>query len=462
MSMPQASRVRTTQQERRALLSGIAGNSIEYYEFAIYGLSAALVFGKLMFPSFSPIAGTLLSFATFAIAFVARPIGGLLFGHFGDKLGRKGTLIATLLMMGIATFGIGLLPSYNQIGIWSPVLLVFLRLLQGISLGGEYTGSVLMALEHAHATRRGFFGALVSSGVGWGTLLANMMFLLVSQLPNDQFMSWGWRVPFLFSAILVGICMFMRLRLEESPEFRSTATEVRPEKAPLLEVAREHSAAVVAVTLSILGSGVLYYVGTVYLVKYATGISISKGSVLTAVLLVNVVLIIGMPLFGWLGDVWNRRAILLISFVGMAMMPWVLFALLHTGKQSLIILGYILTYIPFAANYSALPATLAHAFPAKVRYTGMALGYNFGALLSSSIAPMVATLLQDKFGNWHAIAVYISIASVISLFGAATIRERYVSASTVKTSSPGDRASTRSSRETHVNDQHEVSSPIQR
>lgn len=421
-------RTERSRQGRRALTSGMIGNSIEYYEFSIYGLASALVFPKLFFPNLSPTVGTFVSFATFAIAFVARPVGGLLFGHFGDKLGRKGSLITSLSMMGGATFLIGALPSASVIGVWAPVLLITLRVVQGLSVGGEYAGSVLMTLEHASPGRRGLLGALISSGLGWGTLVANLVFLVVSQLPDNQFMSWGWRIPFLVSIVLVGICMFIRLRLDESPEFEAEVANEEPARAPLVSVLREHPKAVVAVTLSILGTGVLYYIGSVYGVAYAKRTGISKSAILTAIMAVNVVIIVGMPFFGWLGDRTNRRAVLLISFVGMAVTPWIWFPMLNTHNLVWMILGYCILFIPFAANYSALPATLAHAFPAKVRYTGMAIGINFGALMSSSMAPMVATLLQSKFGGWAILACYISLASGIALIGASQIRERYVSA----------------------------------
>jgi MFS family permease len=426
MSTHPAPPVRLSSQERRALFSGTIGNSIEYYEFSVYGLAAALVFKDLFFPSFSAATGTLLSLATFAVAFIARPIGALAFGHFGDRLGRKGTLITTLSLMGGATFCIGLLPTFQQIGVWSPIILVVLRLIQGFSLGGEYGGSVLMALEHTYPERRGFFGALVHSGIGWGTLVANIVFLIVSQLPGDQFLVWGWRVPFLLSAVLVVVCMFIRLRLDESPDFEAAKKARSVSKVPIADLLRKHGWTVLGVALMIPGSGVLYYVATVFSLTYAGTVGINRTAVLTAVLLVNVVLIIGIPFWGWMTDKFNRRAILIAGFAGMGIAAWIWLPLLNTGNTALIILGFVILFIPHTANNAALPATFAHAFPAEVRYSGLAVGYNAGTLIASALAPLVAAWLFSSTGSWVSIALYITASCVISLIAAIFVRERYV------------------------------------
>jgi metabolite-proton symporter len=412
-------------QERRALISGVAGNSIEYYEFAVYGVAAALVFKDVFFPNVDSSTGLLLSMATFAVAFIARPIGALVFGNFGDKLGRKKMLIVTLSLMGGATFCIGLLPTYTQIGLWAPALLVVLRLLQGFSLGGEYGGSVLMALEHAYPRRRGFFGAIVQSGIGWGTLLANIVFLGVSQLPDDQFLAWGWRIPFLLSAVLVGICMYIRLQLDESPEFEATKKAQAVSKVPLGELLKKHGWTVLGVALMIPGSGVLYYVATVFSLTYAGTRGINRDAILTAVLIVNVVLVIGIPAWGWLTDIVGRRVIFLTSFIGMGAAAWIWLPLLNTGTTALVILGFIILFIPHTANNAALPATFAHAFPAKVRYSGLAVGYNLGTLIASALAPLIAVWLLDTTGSWVSIALYISGANLISFIAAIFVRERF-------------------------------------
>ncbi len=425
MSAPPASPRRLGSQERRALISGVIGNSLEYYEFSVYGLAAALVFKDLFFSNVSSAAGTLLSLGTFAVAFIARPIGALVFGNFGDKLGRKGTLIATLSLMGGATFLIGLLPTYAQIGIWAPVLLVILRLAQGFSLGGEYGGSVLMAIEHTFPERRGFFGALVQSGIGWGTLVANLVFLGISLLPDDQLLAWGWRIPFLLSAVLVGICMYIRLRLDESPEFEATKEKDAVAKVPLGEVLKKHGWSVLGLALMIPGSGVLYYVATVFSLTYAGTQGIDRSAVLTGVTIVNIVLVIGIPSWGWLQDRVGRRKIWLASFIGMGAAAWIWLPLLNTGSTALIVVGFIILFIPHTANNAALPTTFAHVFPPNVRYSGLAVGYNFGTLIASALAPLIAAWLLEATGSWTSIALYISVAALISFVSAIFTRERY-------------------------------------
>ena len=420
---PQSPRI--SSQERRALISGVVGNSLEYYEFAVYGLAAALVFKDVFFSNVNSTTGTLLSLGTFALAFVARPIGALVFGNFGDKLGRKKMLIITLSLMGGATFCIGLLPTYNQIGLWAPAMLVVLRLIQGFSLGGEFGGSVLMAIEHAHPARRGFFGALVQSGIGWGTLLANLVFLGISQLPNDQFLAWGWRIPFLLSIVLIGVCMFIRLRLDESPEFTATEEVEAVAKVPLGELIKKHGWTVIGVALMIPGTGVLYYVATVFSLTYATDAGINRTTILNAVLIVNVVLIIGIPAWGLLQDKVGRRVIFLASYIGMGAAAWIWLPLLNTGATALIILGFIILFIPHTANNAALPVTFAHAFPVKVRYSGLAVGYNLGTLIASALAPLIAAWLYTSTGSWMSIAIYISAATLISFVAAIFTRERY-------------------------------------
>ena len=425
MTAPQQSPRRISSQERRALISGVVGNSLEYYEFSVYGLAAALVFKDVFFSNLSSTAGTLFSLATFAVAFVARPIGAFVFGNFGDKLGRKKMLIITLSLMGGATFCIGLLPTYNQIGIWAPVLLILFRLIQGFSLGGEYGGSVLMAIEHAYPARRGFFGSLVQSGIGWGTLMASLVFLVISQLPNDQFLSWGWRIPFLLSAVIVGVCMYIRLKLDESPEFTATKEVEAVPKVPLGDLFRKHGWTVLGVALMIPGSGVLYYVATVFSLTYATDVGIDRTTILNAVLVVNVVLIIGIPAWGYFQDKVGRRVIFVASYLGMGAAAWIWLPLVNTGTTALIILGFIILFIPHTANNAALPVTFAHAFPAKVRYSGLAVGYNIGTLIASALAPLIAAWLYTSTGSWMSIAIYIGAANLISFVAAIFTRERY-------------------------------------
>jgi metabolite-proton symporter len=412
-------------QARRVLLASLVGSTVEWYEFFIYGTAASLLFNDLFFPEFDPLVGSLLALSTFAIAFVARPIGGVVFGHFGDRVGRKSMLVITLTMMGAATLAIGLLPTYAQIGAAAPLLLVLLRLIQGFSLGGEYGGAVLMSVEHAGTGRRGFFGAVVNTGAGWGLLLANLVFLAVSQLPDEAFASWGWRVPFWLSAVLVALGLVIRLTLEESPDFEAVKKSGEVRRAPVVEVLRRYPALVALVCLAYLSAGVTFYVGTVFSLTYGTGtLGAERSLLLGLVTAVNVLTIVGIPFFGWLSDRVDRRAIFLAGVVGMAALPYAWFALLGTGSTGLMALGFVLLFIPYAANYGVMPTFFAHVFPAPVRYTGLSTGYTLGTVLGSGLAPIIATFLLRATGGWLAIAVYMSGAGVLSFVAALFLRER--------------------------------------
>jgi metabolite-proton symporter len=413
-------------QPRRVLAAGLIGSAIEWYEFFIYGTAASLVFGKLFFPDFDPVVGTLLALSTFAVGFVARPIGSVVFGHFGDRLGRKSMLVITLVMMGVATTLTGLLPTYESIGIWAPILLVVLRIVQGFSLGGEYGGAVLMSVEHAGPRKRGLYGAVVNTGVGWGLLLATIVFLGLSQLSDEAFYSWGWRVPFLSSIVLVGIGLVIRLKLEESPDFEKARQTGEIQKLPIAEVLRKYPVYVVLMCLAYLSSGVTFYIATVFSLSYGTKTLGESRSTLLGLISISVCIVMaGMIYFGWLSDRVSRRAIFFVGLVGMTAAPWAWFALLGTGDWPLMLLGFALLLIPYAANYGIMPAYFVAVFPAHIRYTGLSLGYTLGAVLAGGTAPIIATFLFGEFGDWHAIALYMSATGVLSMIGAIFLRERY-------------------------------------
>ncbi|TQM09055.1 MFS transporter [Pseudonocardia kunmingensis] len=415
----------STDQARRVLIASLVGSTVEWYEFFIYGTAASLLFDELFFPDFDPLVSALLALSTFAIAFVARPIGGAVFGHFGDRIGRKSMLVITLTMMGAATFAIGLLPTYAQIGVAAPLLLVLLRLVQGFSLGGEYGGAVLMSIEHAGTNKRGFFGAVVNTGAGWGLLLANLVFLAVSQLPDEAFRTWGWRVPFLLSAVLVVLGLVIRLKLDESPDFQAVKQSGEVRKAPVVEVLRRHGGLVALVCLAYLSAGVTFYVGTVFSLSYGTGRGTGRSTLLGLVTAVNVLTILAIPFFGWLSDRYDRKRIFLAGIVGMAALCWVWFPLLGAGSTALMLLGFVILFIPYAANYGVMPAFFAHVFPAPVRYTGLSIGYTLGTVLGSGLAPIIATFLLGTTGGWPAIAFYMSGVGVLSFVAALFLHERH-------------------------------------
>ncbi|WP_433443183.1 MFS transporter [Nonomuraea sp. CA-141351] len=409
----------------RVVLASLAGTTIEWYEFFIYGTAAVLVFDKLFFPSFDDLVGTLLSLSTFALAFVARPIGGALFGHFGDRLGRKSMLVVTLCLMGGATLCIGLLPTYGAVGVAAPILLVLLRVVQGLSLGGEYGGAVLMSVEHAARGRRGFFGALVNTGAAWGLLLANLVFLVTSQLSDDAFLAWGWRVPFLLSAVLVALGLIIRLKLAESPDFQEVRDRGEVRKTPIVEVLSKHWPRVLLMCLAYIPAGVTFYIATVYSLSYGEKkLGMDRDMILQLVLLVNVFTIAAIPFFGWLSDRVDRKRIFWVSIVAMAALPYVWFSLFQTGSFGLMLLGFVVLFVPYAANYGTMPTFFAHVFPPAVRYTGMSVGYTLGTVFGSGLAPIIATWLYDGTGSWLAIALYMTAAGVAGTVAALFLTER--------------------------------------
>ncbi len=404
---------------RRVVMSSLAGTTLEWYEFFIYGTAAALVFNKVFFPSFDSLIGTLLSLTTFAVAFVARPIGAIICGHFGDRLGRKKMLVITLIVMGVTTFAMGLLPGYGTIGIAAPILLVILRLIQGLSLGGEYSGAVLMSVEHASENRRGLFGAIINAGAPLGLLLGNGIFLAISFLGDSAFLQWGWRIPFVSSALLVFIGMYMRLKVEESPEFARLESENEVRRTPLLEVMRDHGKTVIAMALSYIINGAMFYTAAVFSLTYGQNhLKLERSLMLSLVMAATALSIGGIIYCGWLSDRFDRKKMFMTSIFGLTFAPIAWFALLDTRSTPLMFLGFVILYLPYCLNYGTMPTLYAQAFPAHVRYSGMGLGYTIGTILGSAIAPLIATYLLDRTGNWPAIATYLFVMGVISFVAA--------------------------------------------
>lgn len=411
----------------RAVSASLLGTAIEWYEFFTFGTAAALVFPKVFFPQTDSRVGTLLSLSTFAVAFIARPIGGAIFGMLGDRFGRKPILITTLALMGFSTLAIGLLPPYSSAGIAAPLLLVVLRVLQGLSLGGEYGGAVLLSVEHARPGRRGLFGALVNTGAGWGLLLANLAFLPVSAMDEQAFLGWGWRIPFWLSVVLLIACLVVRLRISESPEFAVAAARGQTRRAPLREVVTRHWTLTLLMMFSYAGAGVVFYVGTVYVLTYGTSnLNMPRSTMLTLVLLINVLTIVAIPVFGALSDRVNRKTIFIAGAVGMAVLSPVWFLLLQTRSFGWILLGFVLLFIPYSANYGVMPTLFAQVFPSPIRYSGLSLGYTLGTVVSSAIAPLIATSLMSATGNWGWIAAYMAVAALVSAVAAIRMHEQPV------------------------------------
>lgn len=394
----------------------MAGTTIEYYDFAIYGLAAALIFPKFFFPSDDPVVGVMAAFATFAVGFIARPLGGMILGHFGDRVGRKPILVLTLVMMGVASALIGLLPTYAAVGVWAPILLVSLRILQGIAFGGEWGGAVLMAFEYAPAGRKAFFGSIPQVGPVAGALLGSGVFALITLMPEEALLSWGWRVPFLFSVVLVVIGMLIRSRVSESPEFEAMKKRGGRSSMPLLEVFRKNMGTVTLVMLSYLGFGAYAGLLVTYMLSYGTKqVGIPASVLLSFALIASALQIPMMLLSGHLADRIGMRKIMvagpLLSIVGV----FTLFMGVNTGQPLGVAVGFVVAQLCYGVCTGAQPALFAGSFQPSVRFTGMSLGYQLANVLGTGITPLIAAYIFSVTGSGYAVATYVATALVVSL-----------------------------------------------
>ena len=402
---------------RKVVVASFIGTTIEWYDFFIYTTAAALVFPQLFFPSFEPLAGTLASFATYAVGFLARPLGGVIFGHYGDKIGRKAMLVTTLLIMGIATFVVGLLPTYETIGIWAPILLVVLRLLQGLGLGGEWGGAVLMAVEHSPDDKRGLNGSWPQMGVPAGLVLGTGAFAAVSAISGEAFVTWGWRVPFLLSILLIALGLYIRLAIYESPAFsrvRESGTEAR---MPIVDVFRTYPKNVLLAVGSRIGIDVVFYIFAVYVLTYvSTNLGLPRNLGLIAISIAALIEIFTIPAFASLSDKIGRRPVLMAgaAFLGLWIFPF--FWLLDTKSASLIILAVIVGLsIGHAAVYGTQASFYAELFGTRVRYSGASLGYQLAGIFGGALAPIVATALYAATGGPGLIGVYVAVLCLLSI-----------------------------------------------
>ena len=403
-------------QMRQIILASMLGTIIEWYDFLIYGTAAALVFNKLFFPSLDPVAGTMAAFASYAVGFVARPLGGAIFGHYGDLLGRKAMLTLTMLIMGIGTFLIGCLPTYAQIGLWAPALLVALRLLQGIGIGGEWGGAVLMVIEHAPEHRRGLYGSLVQVGFPLGIAASTATFLWLTSLPEADFLSWGWRLPFLASALLIAIGLFVRLRLVETPAFARVKEEAAVAHMPLLDViTKQPRTFLIAVGLKV--SEVAWvYILTVFSIVYATKtLDLPRSLILNAILLAAALELVTMPLFGWLSDKVGRRPMYFAGSAVSAACALVLFGLLDTRDPTTVVVTIaVIMSLTHAMMFGPQAAFMPELFGTRTRYSGASLGCQVAAAISGGFAPIIATGLLAWAGATWPIALYLIALAVVS------------------------------------------------
>jgi metabolite-proton symporter len=405
---------------RKAVVAATVGTTIEWYDFFIYGTAAGLVFPKLFFPHEDPLTGTLASFGTYFIGFVGRPIGAAIFGHYGDRIGRKATLIATLLCMGIATFLIAFVPSYASIGIWGAIILTVLRMLQGIGVGGEWGGSVLISMEWARGRgHRGLVASWPQFGVPSGLFLSNLAVLAFSAWSGDQFLVWGWRIPFLLSIVLVGIGLWIRLGILETPVFQQLVARKKIERAPIVEVIKKQPREIILSALLRMAEQAPFYIFTAFVFAYATGtLKMSRDLILSAVLVGSVVSFITIPLSGHISDRIGRRKMYLIGAAVTGFFGFLYFGMLDTALPSAVFIAIVLSLIPHDMQYGPQAALIAESFTPRLRYSGASLGYQLASIIAGGPAPIIATALFAAYHSGYAIAIYIAGCAVVSLVSA--------------------------------------------
>jgi metabolite-proton symporter len=407
-------------QLRKAVIASTVGTTIEWYDFFIYGTAAGLVFGKLYFPNEDPLTGTLAAFGTYFIGFVGRPIGAAIFGHYGDRIGRKATLIATLLCMGIATFLVAFVPTYASIGIWGAVILTVLRMLQGIGVGGEWGGSVLLAMEWSRTHgQRGLVASWPQFGVPCGLFLANLAILAFSQWSGDQFLTWGWRIPFALSIILVGIGLWIRLGILETPVFRQLLATQKIERTPILEVIKRQPREIILSAFLRMAEQAPFYIFTAFIFAYATGtLHMSRDLILGAVLVASCVSFVTIPLSGHISDRIGRKKMYLLGAAATGLFGFLYFGMVDTAVPSAVFIAIVLSLIPHDMQYGPQAALIAEAFTPRLRYSGSSLGYQLASVIAGGPAPLIATALFAAYHSGYAISIYIAICAVISLVSA--------------------------------------------
>jgi metabolite-proton symporter len=414
------------QQLTRAVVASTIGTSIEWYDFFLYGSAAALVLNTQFFPNVDPTSGILLAFGTNFVGFAARPVGAAIFGHYGDRIGRKATLIVTLALMGIGTFLVGVVPPYANIGVLGGILLTILRALQGIGVGGEWGGSVLLSMEWGARTgRRGFIASWPQFGVPVGLLLSNGMLALVTALTGPNFVTWGWRIPFLFSIVLVGVGLWIRLGVLETPVFTRLLEQRRTAAAPVAEVLRHNWREVILTCLIRTGQQAPFYIFWTYILTYATGpLGMPRQDILVDTLIASGVSLVTVPLWGYVSDRFGRKRTYIVGAIAMALFAWPYFALLDTKIPALVLLAVVLAPVVHDIQYGPQAAFIAEAFPTRVRYSGASLGYHLASITAGGPAPIIAAALYSQYGTSVSIAVYIIICALISAVSAAALRDR--------------------------------------
>jgi MFS family permease len=405
---------------RKAVIAATVGTTIEWYDFFIYGTAAGLIFPKLFFPNEDPLTGTLAAFGTYFIGFVGRPIGAAIFGHYGDRIGRKATLIATLMVMGIATFLVAFVPSYASIGIWGAIILTVLRMLQGIGVGGEWGGSVLIAMEWARGHgSRGLVASWPQFGVPSGLFLSNLVILGISAWTGVDFATWGWRVPFFLSIILIGIGLWIRLGILETPVFQQLVETSKIERAPIIEVIRKQPREIILSALLRMAEQAPFYIFTAFVFAYGVStLKMSRDLILSAVLVASCVSFVTIPLSGHISDRIGRRKMYLVGAATTGLFGFLYFGMLDTAIPTAVFIAIVLSLIPHDIQYGPQAALIAEAFTPRLRYSGASLGYQLASVIAGGPAPLIATALFATYQTGYAIAIYIAACAVVSLVAA--------------------------------------------
>src|SRR5947209_15763342 len=404
-------------QLRRAVVASTVGTVIEAYDFLLYGQVAGLVFAKLYFPESDPLVGTLQAFGIYAVGFIARPVGAALFGHYGDRIGRKTTLIATLLLTGLSTFAVGFVPGYESIGIWGAIILTTVRFIQGLGIGGEWGGATLMAMEWARTnSHRGFITAWPQWGGPAGLFFANVAVLIFSAISGDQFLDWGWRVPFWLSIVMVGIGLYIRLGILETPVFQQILDRQAVARAPVLEVLRRHPKEIILTALARMGQQAPFYIFVAFIFTYGTTVlHSSRDLLLTAVLVATAVSTVTMPLSGFISDRIGRKRLYLIGAVAMGIWSFVYFAMLNTMVPGWSFVAIVVSLDPDDLMYGPQGALIAECFSPRLRYTGASLGFHLASLIAGGPAPLIATALLASTGSGYSVAIYILVCAIVSI-----------------------------------------------
>jgi metabolite-proton symporter len=412
-------------QLRRAVLAATIGTAIEWYDFFLYSTVTGLIFARLYFPRADPFVGTLEAFGVYAVGFLARPIGAAIFGHYGDRLGRKAALIATLLLMGSATFLVAFVPGYEHIGIWGAIILTVLRFIQGIGVGGEWGGSVLLSMEWAQSNRhRGFIASWPQFGVPAGLFLANLAVLAVSALSGEQFLTWGWRVPFLFSIVLIAVGLYIRLGILETPVFRRLVAERRIERTPVLEVLRRQPREIILTALCRMAEQAPFYLFTAFVFAYGTDmLHLKRDFLLTAVLAAATISFVSIPLFGHLSDRFGRKRVYMLGAAITGVFGFAYFALLDTKAPVLVMLAIVLSLIPHDMMYGPQAALIAESFTGRLRYSGASLGYQLSSLIAGGPAPLIASSLLSRYRSSTPIALFILACAIVTLLATAMLKD---------------------------------------